>query len=109
MQIDALSLRAPHGADSGLCAGPRPFYMLILSVLQVFQTRSWQGREAGSCLATFAQLGYTQKGAVSALAFSRDGRFLYSGASDGTLAAWRLNWVDPAPAGSSAGFRRGFF
>jgi hypothetical protein len=77
--------------------------------MQVFQTRSWQGREAGTCLATFAQLGFNEKGAVSALAFSRDGRYLYSGASDGTLAAWRLDWVEPTPPGRGTGFRKGFF
>ena len=76
---------------------------------QVFQTRGGQGREAGACLATFAQLGYHDKGAVSALAFSRDGRFLYSGASDGTLAAWRLSWEEAVPAGRGAGLRKGFF
>ncbi|GAB4818826.1 hypothetical protein N2152v2_005872 [Parachlorella kessleri] len=76
--------------------------------IKVFQTRSRQGREAGTCLATFAQLGFTQKGAVSALAFSHDGRYLYSGASDGTLAKWRLEWVEPVPAGRGAGLRKGF-
>lgn len=76
--------------------------------LQVFQTRSASGREAGACLATFAQLGYNEKGSVSALAFSQDGRYLYSGASDGTLAAWRLDWVDSAALGVGKGIRKGF-
>lgn len=74
----------------------------------MFQTGSGGGREAGSCLASVAQLGYHQKGGISALLFSSTGGVLYSGASDGTVAVWRLGWRDPAAAGSGAGFRRGF-
>lgn len=77
--------------------------------MQVFQTRSRQGQEAGACLVTFAQLGFNEKGAVSALAFSADGSTLYSGASDGSVAAWRLSWAVPPADGKAGGFRRGFF
>jgi hypothetical protein len=57
-------------------------------------------------LATFAQLAYKQKGSQTALAFSPDGTMLFSGASDGTIAAWQVCWKGPQSAG---GFRAGFF
>lgn len=79
---------------------------------QVFQTASGGGRDAGDCLATLAQLGYHDKGGISALLFSPDAGTLYSGASDGTLAAWRLRWSEPAAASAgtttTGGLRRGF-
>ncbi len=82
------------------------------SAPQVFQTGGGGGRDAGDCLATFAQLGYRDKGGISALLFSPDARTLYSGASDGTLAAWHLRWSEPAAAGAggstAGGLRRGF-
>ena len=78
----------------------------------MFQTSSGSGRDAGDCLVTFTQLGYHDKGGISSLLFSPDGGTLYSGASDGTLAAWRLRWSEPAAdsaKGSTAGgLRRGF-
>ena len=73
---------------------------------QVFQAAGGGGgHEAGACLASLAQLGYHQKGGLCCLAFSPDGSSLYSGASDGTVAAWRLRWREAAPA---AGLRRGW-
>ncbi|PRW56987.1 WD40 repeat-containing [Chlorella sorokiniana] len=81
------------------------------STIKVFQTASGGGRDAGDCLITFAQLGYRDKGGISALLFSPDASILYSGASDGTLAAWHLRWSEPpaAAGGSTAGgLRRGF-
>ncbi|KAL4452365.1 hypothetical protein ABPG75_008027 [Micractinium tetrahymenae] len=80
------------------------------STIKVFQTGSGGGREAGACLVSFAQLRYDQKAGMSALLFSPDGGTLYSGASDGTLAAWQLHWREVAQ-GSGApggGLRRGF-
>ncbi len=81
-----------------------------LPPLQIFQTAGGGGREAGACLVSFAQLRYDQKAGMSALLFSPDGDTLYSGASDGTVAAWQLRWREVA-AGSGAlggGLRRGF-
>ena len=77
---------------------------------QLFQTADGGGREAGDCLASFVQLKFDQKGGTSALLFSPDGSTLYSGASDGTLAAWKLSWKEAPPAGrpGSGGLRRGF-
>lgn len=60
--------------------------------------------EHGECLATFAHLGFEQKGDVSALCFSSDGGRLYSGASDGTVVAWSLVWC----AVQSQGLKKGF-
>lgn len=82
----------------------------LATSLQIFQTASGGGREAGACLVSFAQLRYDQKAGMGALLFSPDGTTLYSGASDGTLAAWQLRWREVA-AGSGApggGLRRGF-
>lgn len=56
-------------------------------------------------MASLAQLGYHQKGGLCSLAFSADGASLYSGASDGTVAAWRLRWREAAGGG---GLRRGW-
>eukprot|EP00887_Chlorella_sp_A99_P002098 scaffold21.g2098.t1 len=78
------------------------------STIKLFQTAAGAGREAGDCLATVAHLGYDDKGDVSALAFSRDGATLYSGASDGSLAAWRLAWRAPQGAAARRGLRTGF-
>jgi len=61
----------------------------------------------GGCLATFAHLGYDQKGDTSALAFSADGATLFSGASDGSVAAWALRWAEQGSV-AAAGLRRGF-
>ena len=61
--------------------------------------------DAGKCLVTFAQLGYREKGDVSALVISSDGQRLYSGASDGSVAAWRLSSPhDTMPGGLRQGF-----
>ena len=80
--------------------------------MQVFQTAGGGAQEAGACLATFAQVKHDQKDGVSVLLLSPDGSRLYSGASDGTVAAWRIAWqAAPAAAGgggSAGGFRRGF-
>lgn len=62
---------------------------------------------SAACAATFAQLGFDQRGDVSAVAFSRDGATLYSGASDGSVAAWGLRW-EAGGGGRPAGLRRGF-
>lgn len=78
------------------------------STIKLFQAGGGGGREAGACLASFAQLGYHTRGAVTALLFSPDGATLYSGASDGTLAGWRLAWREPAGAGAGGSLRRGF-
>ena len=72
---------------------------------QVFQTGAGGGREAGTSLASFAQLRYDQKAGMSALLFSPDGSTLYSGASDGTVAAWRLGLK---AARNPGGMRKGF-
>ena len=77
------------------------------STLKLFRTSGAGGHEAGACLASVAQLGYHQKGGLSSLTFAADGATLYSGASDGTVAAWSLAWRD-APGSSRASFRRGF-
>ena len=61
--------------------------------------------DVGKCLATFVQLGYQEKGDVSALVFSADGQRLYSGASDGTVAAWSISTrIDTPPGGMRQGF-----
>ena len=44
----------------------------------------------GTCLATVAQLPLKQGGSLGSLCFARDGKTLFSGASDGSVAAWRL-------------------
>ena len=75
------------------------------STIKAFLTGPTAGKDAGTCLATFSQLP-DQKGDVSALLFSSDGGVLYSGASDGSSAAWRLRWGTPAHKDS--GLRRGF-
>ena len=75
--------------------------------MQLFQTGAGKGHEAGTCLASFAQLRYDQKAGMSALLFSGDGSILYSGASDGTVAAWRLGWR-AGQAGGTGTLRRGF-
>jgi hypothetical protein len=59
----------------------------------------------GACAATFAHLAFDARGDVSALAVAPDGRAVFSGASDGSVAAWALRWVAAPPA---AGLRRGF-
>jgi len=47
-----------------------------------------RGNAGGKCLVTFAQLGYAEGGCISSLSFNDDGSILYTGASDGTIAAW---------------------
>jgi hypothetical protein len=59
----------------------------------------------GACAATFAHLAFDARGDVSALAVSPDGRAVFSGASDGSVAAWALRWGAAPPP---AGLRRGF-
>ena len=76
------------------------------STIKAFLTGPTAGKDAGTCLATFSQLLPDQKGDVSALLFSSDGGVLYSGASDGSTAAWRLR--RGAPAGKDSGLQRGF-
>ena len=64
----------------------------------------------GSCLATFAHLGYDQRGGLTALAFSPGGEILYSGASDGSVAAWALEWNESKTQDTGQPtLRRGFF
>ena len=96
----------PPTADEPHPPPPPP----LPTVPQLFQTADGGGREAGDCLASFVQLKFDQKGGTSALLFSPDGSTLYSGASDGTLAAWKLSWKEAPPAGrpGSGGLRRGF-
>jgi hypothetical protein len=57
----------------------------------VFETRGLSHRDAGNCLGTFAQFGFLDHGDISALKLSPDASVLYSGASDGTVAAWSLS------------------
>ncbi len=57
-------------------------------------------------MATFAQLAPGENGNVSALLYSLDGSVLYSGASDGTVAAWKLTMSQQL--GSERALRRGF-
>ena len=64
------------------------------SHLQVFDTEGVHPGDAGTCLATFAQLGFHEHGDISSLLFSPDASVLYSGASDGTVAAWKLTVVE---------------
>ena len=78
------------------------------STIKLFQTHGGQGREAGACLDTFSHLAPEDKGDTTALVFSQDGTVLYSGASDGTLAAWQLTWRAAQPVGKHAGLRKGF-
>ena len=75
-------------------------------VPQVFDTEGLQPADAGTCLATFAQLGFRDHGDISALLFSPDASVLYSGASDGTVAAWTLSLMEQ-PAAARL-IRRGF-
>lgn len=74
--------------------------------MQVFDTKGTDDTDAGKCLATFAQHKSLEKGGVSSLLFSPDGRRLYSGASDGTVAAWKLNAV--LRSAGQGGIRSGF-
>jgi len=78
----------------------------LLVQVQVFDTEGLQPADAGTCLATFAQLGFREHGDISALLFSPDASVLYSGASDGTVAAWKLNLTEQPAAARS--IRRGF-
>merc|ERR1712224_604494 len=45
----------------------------------------------GTCVCTFSQLKYEEPGAITCLAFSEDSSVVYTGASDGTVAAWRIS------------------
>jgi WD40 repeat protein len=68
------------------------------------------GGENGECLATFAPLRFDQKGAVNALLFSHSDNevlVLYSGCSDGSLAAWKLTWKEDGL--QRQGLKKGFF
>ena len=49
-----------------------------------------EAERPGTCLATVAQLPLKQGGCIGALCFARDGNTLFSGASDGSVAAWAL-------------------
>ena len=80
--------------------------MLACTCEQVFDTEGVQPADAGTCLATFAQLSAGEHGDVGALMFSPDGLVLYSGASDGTVAAWKLTVSEQL--GSERALRRGF-
>lgn len=60
--------------------------------------------DAGQCLATFAHLNYTDKGDVTSVAVSADGKMVYTGSSDGSIAAWEMT-TDVIP---KAGIRKGF-
>ena len=73
---------------------------------QVFDTEGLQPADAGTCLATFVQLGFHQHGDISALLFLPDASVLYSGASDGTVAAWKLS-LTTQPSAERL-MRRGF-
>lgn len=77
------------------------------STLKAFQAVDGVGVRAGDCLATFAQLRYDEKGDVCALAFALDSRTLYSGASDGSIAAWHLTRGGTTGA-HSQGIKKGF-
>lgn len=72
------------------------------STLKAFSTHS------GECLATFAQLAADCRGDTSALVLSLDGSVLYSGASDGTVAAWKIQWMNDTTLTTSKGLRKGF-
>ena len=60
---------------------------------------------SGSCLATFAQLGYDQRGNITSVSCGET--CVYSGASDGTVAGWALSTQEQKTRG--AGFSKGFF
>lgn len=79
------------------------------SSIKVYATGGGRGYEAGTCLATLLHLEPGCKGDVSALAFSPDGRMLFSGASNGSLVAWELKWrAAGQPKGQLGGLRGGF-
>lgn len=70
------------------------------------------GGENGECLATFAPLRFDQKGAVNALLFKHSDSdsevvVVYSGCSDGSLAAWKLTWKEGGL--QRQGLKKGFF
>ena len=48
------------------------------------------GFRLGTCLCTFAQLRDEEPGAVSSVALAEGGKVVYTGASDGTVAAWEV-------------------
>ena len=63
----------------------------------------------GTCLATVAQLPFEQGGAIGSLAFAPGGARLYTGASDGTVAAWDLAEAEAEPAAGQVGaIKKGF-
>lgn len=78
----------------------------MISRGQVFDTEGTFSMDAGKCLATLAHLGFQGKGDVSVLVFSADGQHLYSGASDGTVVAWKISVSLQGPQKSS--IRYGF-
>lgn len=62
----------------------------------------------GDCLATFSQIEPGKLGGITAVAFSPGGNILYSGASDGSLAAWVLDSLIP-PEKDNKRVKSGFF
>jgi len=62
----------------------------------------------GDCLATFSQIEPGKLGGITAVAFSPGGNMLYSGADDGSLAAWVLDSLI-APEKDNKRVKPGFF
>jgi WD40 repeat protein len=61
----------------------------------------------GTCLATVAQLPLKQGGSLGSLCFARDGTTLFSGASDGSVAAWKLGLKEDGGGDAEQGANRG--
>ena len=66
-----------------------PQILMILSTPQI-----WDTTGPGANVATFKPLNLLEKGGITALAFAQNNSRLYSGASNGTVTAWHLEFVD---------------
>jgi WD40 repeat protein len=78
------------------------------STIKLFCAQTQPVADPGACLATLAHLLHDQKGDISALEFSGNGCVLFSGASDGTVAAWSIERGDAPAVVSCTGLCRGF-
>jgi hypothetical protein len=54
-------------------------------------SNSSRHHSGGTCVCTFSQLEYEEPGAITCVEFSDDSAVVYTGASDGTVAAWRIS------------------
>ena len=75
--------------------------------IKLWSAYSEANPHSGSCVCTFTQLDYSEPGTISSVAFGEDSKIIFTGASDGTIAAWKIS--ETRQKKTTKTMRSGFF